>query len=346
MADNNRTFAWALVAVLIVAAVLGWWQYFDLEQTASQADADFQEQRTEQLVKLAAADDRVKGLQAELDNLRSTANEFQQSSQDQKVKHQEIVTELETANQRLAAIDQELISAQQDNERLSQQLLQLQTERDQVGEKLQESTAENESLRQQVAQADAQLSAAGLKLRQTSEEMSALENTLAELEAGRARENVAFDKLQAALQSQLNNKDIEIKRMQNQQTVIRMGSDILFNSGSADLSVDGKKALRLIADTLKNYPDRLIQIEGHTDNLPIGSALKATYPSNWELSSARAARAVRYLHAAGIDPEGMQVVGYGQYRPVTGNDSTERREKNRRIEITLMPSRAENAASD
>ena len=81
-------------------------------------------------------------------------------------------------------------------------------------------------------------------------------------------------------------------------------------------------------------------VEGHTDNVPIRNALKAKFPSNWELSTARATSVVRFLQdQGGIDPSKLSATGLSYFRPVAANDTPEGREQNRRIEIVLAPSR-------
>jgi chemotaxis protein MotB len=89
---------------------------------------------------------------------------------------------------------------------------------------------------------------------------------------------------------------------------------------------------------LKNTKNKIIRVEGHTDNVPIHSRLQAQYPSNWELSAARATNVVRFLQdQAGIAPERLQAIGMAEYRPVASNKTPAGRGQNRRIEITLVP---------
>jgi chemotaxis protein MotB len=84
--------------------------------------------------------------------------------------------------------------------------------------------------------------------------------------------------------------------------------------------------------------DKAISIEGHTDDVPIGAELSKQYPTNWELSAVRATTVARYLQEnIGIDPGLLSAIGYGEYQPVTSNESEEGRAKNRRIEIVLVP---------
>ena len=99
-----------------------------------------------------------------------------------------------------------------------------------------------------------------------------------------------------------------------------------------------QEELNSIAEILKQYPDREILVEGHTDDLPLQNELKEKYGSNWELSGQRAINVVKYLvYAQEIDPERIGAVAYGKFRPRVPNNSTENRAKNRRVEIVLLP---------
>jgi len=116
--------------------------------------------------------------------------------------------------------------------------------------------------------------------------------------------------------------------------VIELPQDILFPSGSATLSADGTRTLREVASVLSSLEGRAFQVEGHTDNVPISTA---QFPSNWELSSARALSVVRILIQGGVSPENVSGAGYGEYQPVASNDDRDSRRLNRRIEIVMLP---------
>jgi chemotaxis protein MotB len=95
-----------------------------------------------------------------------------------------------------------------------------------------------------------------------------------------------------------------------------------------------------MAGSLKANKDQDILVEGHTDNIPLSAALKKRFPSNWELSTARAAAVVRiFQEQAGIAPERLSATGYSFYRPVAPNSTEEGRHQNRRIEIILGQAR-------
>jgi len=142
--------------------------------------------------------------------------------------------------------------------------------------------------------------------------------------------------LTSRLERELDESRGEISQLKNQMTVIRLTSDVLFSPGSARIKLDGQKVLSIIAESLNAYPDRFISVEGHTDNLPI--VLNTRYESNWELSTARGLAAVNYFQQnSQVDPRRLKVVGYGQYHPVSSNKSAEGRQRNRRIEIKILP---------
>jgi chemotaxis protein MotB len=113
---------------------------------------------------------------------------------------------------------------------------------------------------------------------------------------------------------------------------IDIKSSILFASGTAVLSEDAEDVLAAIAALLKNYPND-IQVEGFTDNVPINTK---QFPSNWELSSSRAASVVHLFEEEGLDPGRLQAIGYGEHRPITDNNTEEGRNTNRRVNLVVL----------
>jgi chemotaxis protein MotB len=113
---------------------------------------------------------------------------------------------------------------------------------------------------------------------------------------------------------------------------------ILFDPGEAEISKRGEEVLARVAEALVEIPDKQIQVSGHTDRTPITGKLATQYPSNWELSSARAVHVVRFLaEKAKVPPERLVASGYGEFHPVASNKTAASRAKNRRIEILLTP---------
>lgn len=123
-------------------------------------------------------------------------------------------------------------------------------------------------------------------------------------------------------------------KMVDGRMVVALSSDILFRSGSASLSADGKTAIHEVAQLLASIPDRQFQVEGHTDNDPIKTAV---FPSNWELASARAVTVVKEMVDAGMPATRISAASFGESRPAKPNDSKENKAANRRIEIVIVP---------
>ena len=146
-------------------------------------------------------------------------------------------------------------------------------------------------------------------------------------------------RLEENLKKELADKDVQISRLKDQ-LKITVASEILFPSGSAELSQEGVDVLRKVAKAANKTQDEVC-VEGHTDTDPIAPVLAQYYPTNWELSTARAAVAVRTLEATGMVPAArLSAVGYGDSRPVNPNDTPEGKAKNRRVEIIFTPAKS------
>jgi chemotaxis protein MotB len=113
---------------------------------------------------------------------------------------------------------------------------------------------------------------------------------------------------------------------------IEMKEQMLFPSGTARLTRQAMAPLRGLSTTLKRISSHL-QVEGHTDNLPISTA---AFPSNWELSAARAASVVHFFSRQGVEPWRMAAVGHGEHRPLADNDTAKGRSANRRVTVVIL----------
>jgi chemotaxis protein MotB len=152
-----------------------------------------------------------------------------------------------------------------------------------------------------------------------------------------ARAQSTQDEIVQKLQMEIANGQIQVERLKGQLRV-DMVDEILFDSGDAALKPAGKEVLAKLASVLAGS-DRQIRVQGHTDDVPITGRLAQTFPTNWELSAARAVNVVRFLQeGASLDPALLSASALSQYRPRVPNDGAEGRQKNRRIEILLEPS--------
>ena len=113
--------------------------------------------------------------------------------------------------------------------------------------------------------------------------------------------------------------------------LFRLNAPFLFKSGGAELAEEPKGVLEEMSRFFTKFPYK-IEVEGHTDDIPIGSA---KFPSNWELSAARAVTVARYFQSVGMPPSRIAATGYGEFHPIADNATPEGREKNRRVEIFL-----------
>jgi chemotaxis protein MotB len=116
--------------------------------------------------------------------------------------------------------------------------------------------------------------------------------------------------------------------------VVALATDVLFSSGSATLSPEGKSAIGEVAVILASIPDRKYQVEGHTDDVPIKTA---QYPSNWELASGRALTVVKTMIESGVPADRISGAAFAESKPAVANKTQEGRAANRRIEIVVVP---------
>jgi len=169
------------------------------------------------------------------------------------------------------------------------------------------------------------------KIHELSSELERLQQQK-EAEADQLRD--AMNALQRQLQSEIAGNQVKLE-MAERGLVLTFVAEVLFDSGKAVLREGAENTLTKVASVIKDkVPDREIGVEGHTDNEPIKHS---GWKSNWELSTGRATSVLHFLEDQGVDPHHLGATGYGEYRPVDSNESTEGRQKNRRVEIVIVP---------
>ncbi|MBN1572343.1 MAG: OmpA family protein [Deltaproteobacteria bacterium] len=184
------------------------------------------------------------------------------------------------------------------------------------------------------AEADRDVKAARLK--EAEEKIEELTDKDKDKTKGISEIEKTYNALIEEMQKEINDGQIEITTLKEELTV-NVLDKVLFDSGRTEIKPEGLKVLKRVGDILKEVEGKLIVVEGHTDNVPITNpAVKRKYPTNWELSTARATTVVRYLQEeVGIDPKRLIATGYSEYRPVADNKTDEGKSRNRRIEIIL-----------
>lgn len=146
-----------------------------------------------------------------------------------------------------------------------------------------------------------------------------------------------YEDLLEGMKEEVDKGRITISQLKGKLSV-NLLDEIIFDSGRSDIKTDGMKVLDRLGELLGNLDDKLIVVEGHTDNVAIRGDLAKRFPTNWELSTARATSVVRYLEeTVGVPPTRLSAVGFGENRPLAPNDTPEGRAGNRRIEIKLVP---------
>jgi chemotaxis protein MotB len=151
-----------------------------------------------------------------------------------------------------------------------------------------------------------------------------------------AAQSKAYQELNQKLQAEIKADQAQIRQLQDRLTVTLI-DEIVYPEGGWELREKGRATIDKLIPTLLATKSKRIEVQGYTDNLPIGPELRGRFPTNWELSTARACGVVRYMQEKGVDPRVMEASGFSEYRPVAPNDTPQGRAKNRRIEIVLVP---------
>jgi chemotaxis protein MotB len=207
---------------------------------------------------------------------------------------------------------------------------------------------EAEAAKQQVSQLQQQLagdeqqitqlkSALGMAQSQaiTDDQKAQLEEAKRAMQEAQERGKL-LDDLQAKFKRMIDAGHLKVTTRHGR-VVLQLRNDVLFDKGEAEVKPEGKQALAEVAAALRGVGAKRFQVAGHTDNEPITTDKKKDFPTNWELSAARAIAVVKLLVSEGVDPGSLSAAGYGPYDPVAPNGTPDGQAKNRRIEITLVP---------
>ncbi|MHB9097336.1 MAG: OmpA/MotB family protein [Syntrophales bacterium] len=245
--------------------------------------------------------------------------------------------EAEGLNRNLAVITAENTSLEYQIDRLTADREKLIAERDKL-------IAERGDLKARLAEkADETIRAIDM-LRERNAELEGDKQMLQESIAllKRSREEAVqtvsktYEDLLVEMKGEIEQGQIAITELKGKLTV-DVVDKILFDSGRAEVKPEGLEVLKRVVTILKGVTDKTIRVEGHTDNVPISGSLIKRYPTNWELSAARAITVTRYLEKEGLNSALLSAAAFGEYQPVADNETAEGRAKNRRIAIILLP---------
>ncbi len=213
-----------------------------------------------------------------------------------------------------------------------------------AGKRNEQLTADRAELERLLTARSGELGKTIAELRQRADALGAENIRLAQElgDAQKAREekvkelSSTYDQLVEKMKGEIDKGQVTISELKGKLTV-NMVDAILFDSGKAEIKSEGLVVLGKVIEILKAVNDKAIRIEGHTDAMPISGSLAQRYPTNWELSAARAINVARYLQKEAINPAFLSAAGFGEFKPVADNATVEGRAKNRRIEIVLVP---------
>ena len=289
--------------------------------------------------------DESKKLSMELGELKSDHNmleEQKEACDTQVIALQGEKSDLEKENARLKADNlelEEILKAKSDT--LSKNIVDL---RDHIADLKKENSllkGENKDLRRNLETLQKDVSNFRDQIVVLQGKIEVLQSKTKDLERQKEEEVLAmkgtYENLLENMKSEIEKGKITITQLRGKLKV-NMLDEILFDSGETTIKPQGIEVLKRVGNILLNVKDKTINIEGHTDNVPIGTELSEKYPTNWELSVARATNVARYLQEkSGINPILLSATGYGEYKPVASNETEEGKAKNRRIEIVLVP---------
>ncbi|MFB3123550.1 MAG: OmpA family protein [Candidatus Binatia bacterium] len=261
-----------------------------------------------------------------------------------KIKREQTISELTQKQRQLL---EQLDKAQADKSSLNKIIESHQRQGEKYQERLTELSKINHDLQQRMKTFLEEVNKGKAYTQQLMIEKTQLMDQLREGEGGAKELTEAMEvakrtvqiqqQLIASLRDEVATGQIKIVQLASRVT-IHVQDNILFDSGKASLKPSGVAVLKKIGKTLQRFRDRRIQIEGHTDSRSLRWELREKYPTNWELSAARAAIVVRYLiDDVGIEATRLSAVGYASYQPVASNDSPEGQQENRRVEIAVLP---------
>lgn len=252
-----------------------------------------------------AAAAREKDLQSQVANLEATVSAQEKQLKETEAGLKDSVAERDLLRKNLDDNTVLVGELKRRLERLGQNVDRLMSEKGQLNAALDDSKARLDELRKQKA---------------TAEAMAA-----------------TFRSLVHRLRSMIDAGQLKVV-IRDGRMLIAMPNDVLFDSGRTDVKKEAQVALAQVAQVLSTLENRRFSVAGHTDDVPIHTA---QFPSNWELSTARAVQVTKFLVAHGMKPQVLAAAGYGEFDPVAPNESTEKRALNRRIGIVLQPNLSE-----
>jgi chemotaxis protein MotB len=289
---------------------------------------------------LAESQDTLKVLRAAIEGLRRDLSALKKSASTLDAHLREVAAERDGLMAQTAALEAE-------GGGLRKRLTEMETRHQEV---LADRNGKITELETQLQDFVTRVPALKNRLKQSLDSYQAVSEDLTEtkvreskLQARQKAMQETYEALMSGLKQQLDSQEASIEEFREKLKVTFVDR-ILFGFSQVRISPRGKAALEKLADALSNVPEGKISIVGHADDVPVASKFKFRFPSNWELSSARAGAVARYLlDRTDLDPTRMEVIGLSRYHPVADNATQSGRARNRRVEIIITPNWSEGA---
>jgi len=249
-------------------------------------------------------------------------SDYEALQADSKAKQEKLEGERRAEQTRVQSLEEALKNEQQKSATQAEEIARL--------------TEELEASRAKVLEQQNQLTAMVRDSSQLKASIQDMQSALAALNEQRKQTEARiaeYKKLLGSFQKLIDAGKLKVKVVAGRM-IVELPSDVLFGSGSIELSQGGKASIAEIGAILGTMRDRQFQIEGHTDDQPIKTA---RFPNNWALAAGRAIAVAEILVKSGLSPTNVSAASFGEYRPVTSNAKPEGRSLNRRIEIVLVP---------
>lgn len=273
----------------------------------------------------------LENLRGDAEKLRSQLAELTMQRDDARAKHAEALAKLTELEKRLTDTQTQLGAMTAERDKLRKSLDDTTALAGQLKERLEKLGQNVDRLTAERGQLAAGLTDAKARLEELRRQKAAAEARAA-----------TFRNLVQRLRAMIDAGQLKVI-VREGRMLIALPDDVLFDSGKTDIKPQGQEALARVAQVLATLSDRHFLVAGHTDNVPIRSG---RYKTNWDLSAARAIEVTQFLIAKGMRPQVLAAAGYGEFDPLSANDTPEHKAQNRRIEIVLQPNLSDLPALD
>jgi len=357
-----------VLAVLLGVAIVFGYVFYGKHRDMKDALEESNKQLLVQNEKVAQLNKEGAGL---YDKIQKNAQQLEKL-ENANLRISQLIEKLENANLRISQLEDAIKVKDEARSRSDEKIRQLNKERAEVYDKIQKNAQqleklENANLRisqledaikvkdearsrsdEKIRQMEVELKGAKKIQEAIRKELSVKDDEVARLnEQLQEKESLGkaeieelrstYNSLISKLKRQVKDKEMTIREFEEMLTIMFVDR-VLFDFGKATVTSEGRKVLAKVGEVLRDAPGMKIRVVGHTDNVPIRREYRYRFPSNWDLSSARAAAVVRYFQReGGLDPKCLEAVGRSFHEPVASNETEAGRAQNRRVEVIIAP---------